>query len=543
MANLIVVGAGMGGLVAAIAGAEAGMRVTLLEKGPKVGGACAYSGGQVWVPANHVAAREGLEDNQGAAFDYVQAAAHRDTASLVPEMARRWLGAAAEAAEWLESQGAITWDIIPDYPDYYYPSLPGGRPTGRYLTARFDGRRLGADLERLHVSPHFPVGISYPEMFAWGGMSSKTEWDWSLLEARRAEHALSFGTGIAGSLFKAALDRGVAVLTQTRVVELLTEEGRVTGVRCEGPLGEMIFDGSVILATGSHDWSEEYAARFTGIPPADGGSVTPPTVEGDAITLLAPLGGVAQALPPWAAPVLPGYKLAEPAFPGDTGYRACWEHGLPHCFFVNVRGERFCDDAFHPPIVRGVLQPGADGKPANLPFFMIWDEQHHRKYGLGRVMPGGEYPAGLVTSAASLEELGSKLGIDGAALARTGARFSEHARRGEDPEHQRGNNLSGQRFRGDRNHKPHPNIGTVDEAPFFGMRMRLLNTGIAAGGVQADADARPMRADGSVIEGVYLAGEASSRAAAGVGYNSGYSLSRAMAFGYVAARHAAGVTQ
>jgi 3-oxosteroid 1-dehydrogenase len=36
-----------------------------------------------------------------------------------------------------------------------------------------------------------------------------------------------------------------------------------------------------------------------------------------------------------------------------------------------------------------------------------------------------------------------------------------------------------------------------------------------------------------------VVGEASARAAAGVGYNSGYSLSRAMAFGWIAAGHAA----
>ena len=45
---------------------------------------------------------------------------------------------------------------------------------------------------------------------------------------------------------------------------------------------------------------------------------------------------------------------------------------------------------------------------------------------------------------------------------------------------------------------------------------------------------RAQRADGSVIPGVYAVGESSSRAAAGVGYNSGYSLSRAMAFGWLA---------
>ena len=71
------------------------------------------------------------------------------------------------------------------------------------------------------------------------------------------------------------------------------------------------------------------------------------------------------------------------------------------------------------------------------------------------------------------------------------------------------------------------------------MRMRLLNTGIAAGGVRTDTDARALRADGSAIDGLYVVGEASARAAAGVGYNSGYSLSRAMAFGWIAAGHAA----
>jgi 3-oxosteroid 1-dehydrogenase len=86
-----------------------------------------------------------------------------------------------------------------------------------------------------------------------------------------------------------------------------------------------------------------------------------------------------------------------------------------------------------------------------------------------------------------------------------------------------------------------PNMGPVDEAPFHGMRLRLLNTGIAAGGVCADLNGQVRRADGGVIEGLYVVGESSARAAAGVGYNSGYSLSRAMAFGWLAARHVGGL--
>jgi len=96
------------------------------------------------------------------------------------------------------------------------------------------------------------------------------------------------------------------------------------------------------------------------------------------------------------------------------------------------------------------------------------------------------------------------------------------------------------RFRGDWNHRPNPCLGPVVEPPFFGMRMRLLNTGIAAAGVRAGSFGRVLTEDGDVIDNLYAVGECSDRAAAGVGYNSGYSLSRAMTYGYLAALDATG---
>lgn len=543
-AHVIVVGAGIGGMTAAITAAEAGLSVTLVEKGDKVGGAAAYSGGQVWTGGNHVAERLGIEDSVADTVEYVRAAAKRDETSVDLALCRTWLQGAADAARWLEERGVIQWQVIPDYPDYYYPTLPGSRAKGRYLTgAPFDGRRLGEARAHLHVSPHFPVGITYDEMFAWGGMSSKTKWDWNLVSKRREDDILTFGTGIAAALFKGVLDRGVRVLRGHSAVELVSEGGRVRGLRCTGPSGDVDLRGPVILATGSHDWSNEYSGQFTGIPADDGGSVTPATISGDAMTLVAPLGGESRALPAWAAPVLPGYKLADPVFPGDTGYRACFEHCLPHTFMVNRAGRRFCDDSFHSTIVAEALKHDANGKPANLPIFMIWDENHHAKYGLGKTMPGGEYAPGLVTKADTLAELAVKLGVDAAGLEATAARFNAMAREGTDADFGRGSNLSVRRFRGDWNNQPNPNMAPVERAPFFGMRMRLLNTGIAAGGVRTDGEGRVLRADGSAIEGVYAVGESSARAAAGVGYNSGYSLSRAMAFGWIAARHVAGLVE
>ena len=42
-------------------------------------------------------------------------------------------------------------------------------------------------------------------------------------------------------------------------------------------------------------------------------------------------------------------------------------------------------------IVRGALEPG----DRHLPFYLIWDEKHHMKYGLGLTPPGGEYPSDI----------------------------------------------------------------------------------------------------------------------------------------------------
>lgn len=522
---------------AAITAQDSGVQATLVEKSSRFGGAAAYSGGQVWVGANHVEARQKLDDSLEATLEYVCAAAARDASSIDLELARQWLVGAAEATHYLEARGVIEWEIIPDYPDYYYPDVNGSRATGRYLTgAKFDGSLLGEHRALIPVSPHFPVGVTYGEMFSWGGMSSRTEFDWELVRQRREQDVLTFGTGIAAALFKGVVDRGVRLLPDHEAIRLLTRDGTVVGVRCKRSDGtEADLDGPVILATGAHDWAPALSRRFTGIPAEDGGSVAPGSISGDAIHLVEPVGGAVAALPAWAAPVLPGYKLSEPSFEGDTGFRACYEHCLPHTFLVNRAGERFCDDSFHSRIVAAALRTDAEGRPANLPIFMIWDSRHHKRYGLGATMPGEPYPDGLVAEEQTPAGLASAIGVDPDGLERTVARFNEHATTGTDPDYGRGSNLSVRRFRGDGTNRPNPCIGAVSEPPFFGMRIRLLSTGIAAAGVKAGAFGRAQREDGSTIPGLHAVGECSTRAAAGVGYNSGYSLSRALAFGRLAA--------
>jgi len=70
--HVIVVGAGLAGLATALGVALRGGEAVVLESSDLVGGAAAYSGGMVWVGANHVEAREGIDDNLGLAEAYVR---------------------------------------------------------------------------------------------------------------------------------------------------------------------------------------------------------------------------------------------------------------------------------------------------------------------------------------------------------------------------------------------------------------------------------------------------------------------------------------
>lgn len=546
---VIVVGAGLSGLATALGVALRGGRAVVLESSDMVGGAAAYSGGMVWVGANHVAAREGIADDLGLAEAYVRdlTSEHPD---LLDEVAmKRWLDIAPEAMEYWENVGAIRWEIIPDLADYH-SEAEGALEVGRYLTnAVIDGSELGEWRDRLRVSPNFPVGMTYAEMHVKGRRSSSVTADEPTEEDEIAQHAgvpafgktdvagptasvgdpLTFGTGVVASFLARVLrEPGVEIRLSTPVSSLITDEsGAVVGVRADSPDGPVELHGPVVLATSTYDWNPDLVEEFLGLSPEDFSSLAPTSLTGGGITMAREVGAAIARVPATRVPIVPGWNSHS-----ATGVSNGPEYALPHCLMVDRSGRRFCDDSYWVTIVRGVLNP----EERHLPFFLIWDEQHHRKYGLGLTPPGGEYPAEFVMQADDLETLGAHLGVDGEELARTVALFNEHAERGEDPEFGRGSVPFILRFAGDPKHEPNPVLGPLTEPPFYGTRLKFVGTGIGSSGLRADGDGRVLHESGEVIPGLYAVGSVAALTTMGSGYNSGFALGRGLAVAYLVAQ-------
>jgi 3-oxosteroid 1-dehydrogenase len=526
--DVIVVGGGLAGLGTALACAQKGLSSLVLEKDARIGGAAAYSNGQVWIPANPAEMASGADDSVEDGITYVRAIAeeHGHPKLLDEDCMKRWLTTAPEAAAYFAEIGAVDWTVIDGYPDYFYPEAPGSRGSGRYLCGYFDGTGLGAWRDKLLVSPHFTMGVTYEELFAKGVGQTEVE------EGRPADF-LTWGTGlIAGFLARLVAEDSATVLTERRVTRLLMGPGGAEGVEATAPDGstETYRAEAVVLATSSVDWDPDLVSEFLGVAPEHYGSLAPRTLTGDGLRLAVEAGAHILRMPPGHAPMVPGCVL-----PGGE-QSAVMQHAQPHTFIVDRSARRFCDDALYWEMDKELLYGNAE-----LPCFMIFDEQHHHRYGLGTIPPGEPYPDGLVVSADTFEELGALLAVDGEVLAATAARFNEHAMGGHDADFGRGKNQTWRMAAGDPTY-PNPNLGPVTVPPFHGLRLVLTGNAIGLSGIDVDPDARVLDEAGQVIGGLFAAGSCAAFKTSGLGFNSGFPLSRAITHAYLVANRLAAAT-
>ena len=120
-------------------------------------------------------------------------------------------------------------------------------------------------------------------------------------------------------------------------------------------------------------------------------------------------------------------------------------------------------------------------------------------------------------------------------------RFNEFCRTGVDADYGRGGRAF-DRAHGDPSVTPNPNLGPIEEAPFYAVAMYPGDVG-TAGGLVTDEFARVLRADGSIIAGLYATGNATASVFGRCYPGAGASIAASFVFGYLAVQHACGAVR
>jgi 3-oxosteroid 1-dehydrogenase len=538
--DLIVAGSGAAGMTAALTAAHLGATVVVLEKAEVFGGSTARSGGGIWAPGNVVLRKAGVPDTPSAAAAYLAYVTGDD----VPAERRAALlehGPAMLDLVLAMTPLRLTW--VPGYADYY-PEAPGGRARGRSIEpVPFDGRLLGAELSRLN-KPYLPVpaGVAVTQAdYRWltlgprhpRAMLAGLKVAGRLARSRLLGHRmLSLGQALAAGLRAGLAAHGVPVWLDTPMTGLVVTDGRVTGVRVlrDGQPTVLRARRGVLIATGGFERNEEMRRRYQRSPIGTEWTTGATANSGDGIVAGQELGAATGLMDDaWWGPSIP--------LPGGP-YFCLAERSLPGCVLVNGAGQRFVNESA--PYVDAVhaMYEGNSKENPHIPAWLVFDQRYRDRYVFagrppGRPFPRRWYAAGAVFQAPDLAGLADAIGVDPAALAKTVARFNDFARTGQDEEFSRGASAY-DRYYGDPRCRPNPNLAPLAKAPYYAARIVPGDLG-TKGGLRTDARARVLREDGSVIDGLYAAGNASA-AVMGHSYaGAGATIGPAMTFGYIAA--------
>jgi succinate dehydrogenase/fumarate reductase flavoprotein subunit len=552
--DVVVIGAGAGGMTAAAVAAAEGLSVVVIEKTEFVGGTTAWSGGMVWIPVNAKMKPAGLDDSLPEAASYL--------ASTVPEsenadLREIFLARGPEAVDYLEAKTEVRLQPVKAYPDYY-PEKPGSTAGGRVLEpVSFDGSRLGKNLARLRPPlPEFTLfggmmvnRLDIPHLRKVGRSLRSTlralrlvsQYAWQRLRAPRGT-TLHLGNALAARLYASLLKRNVDILFGASIERLLIEGEGVKGVAIRDSSGTrtIVARKGVVLATGGFSHDAKLREKFF---PGGAGvvSATAPAGTGDGLHVAMAAGASLNTRVANAA-----YWVPASLFRRADGSQGVFPHTVtdrakPGIIAVNAAGKRFVNEALsYHEFVLAMLRDGNDA--ADRSFYLVCDRRFLWNYGLGRIQPFTAHvkryvQSGELIEAPGIDALAEAIGVEPSALARTLERYNASARNGIDPEFGRGSSIY-QRHLGDAGHTPNPCVAPIEQPPFYALRIYPADLGTAIG-LQTDGHARVLRKDGSVMPGLYACGNDMGSIMNGNYPGPGITLGPALTFGYIAGRHLA----
>jgi 3-oxosteroid 1-dehydrogenase len=191
-------------------------------------------------------------------------------------------------------------------------------------------------------------------------------------------------------------------------------------------------------------------------------------------------------------------------------------------------------------VSRNILEHQRDSG-SNASSWLVLDSRYLATYPLAGNMRGSKkpeswYESGFLRRGETIEALAAACEIDPAALSASVERFNQLVRAGRDEDFGRGDHIY-QNWLGDDLHQPSPTLGTIEQGPFYAMRVYPGDVS-TYGGLVTDENARVLRKDGSPIEGLYATGTSTASVMGRGCPGAGSSIGPSFTWGYIAARHA-----
>ncbi|MEV6300667.1 FAD-binding protein [Actinoplanes sp. NPDC051861] len=519
--DVLVVGTGAAGMTAAIAAADAGASVLIVESTGKWGGTTALSGGGLWMPTNPLVRGDSVEK----ALTYMEAAIGEAGPASSPGRRRAFVETVPEVYAFLERLG-VRWTASKDYPDYY-PDRPGGM-VGRGIEVEpFDTKKLGEWYETFRGRDSLPAPLKTDDVWllsrAWSTPSGFVRGArfvfrtiWGLVRGKRL---FGLGSALTASLFTILREQGVEVLLNSPLTDLVKSDGKVVGaiigqnVRIKAAKG-------VILGGGGFAHNTEWREKHHGV---QGYSSAAEGDLGEPIRIATEVGATTDLMDDawWGASVpLPG---------GEHHQFILSERSMPFSIVVDETGERFTNEsASYIDFGHAILERKA------IPSWLIVDVRHRRRYLFNAFLQGTKKlrEAGIVRSADTIEELAVALDMEPARLRATVDRFNGFARTGVDEDFGRGRTVY-DNYYGDPGVKPNPNLGPLEKGPFTAVQLVPGDLG-TKGGLLTDEN-------GAVIgvPGLYAAGNTTASVMGRTYPGPGSTIGPAVVFGYRAGRDAA----
>lgn len=488
--DLVVVGLGGAGAVAAIEAARLGRSVLVLEKTAAGGGNTAVSAGNFIIPADAEKAFEYLSATFALGASEMDAAAVRRFC-VEAAATREFFADIAPEAE-LQVAGHANFPQLPHAETITKYSIKGEATGGINLFAV-----LKAALKRLSVEVLYETPAE--ELVVEGFQNA----DGDIVDA-------------------------------------------VTGVLARRADGSTLLIGArhgVVLATGGYECDAESLESFCQGAPLF--SLGTPANTGDGLRMAQSVNAALWHMHAYSCPLgmrVPGLSSAIPFHPTMAGF-----------IWVDRFGRRFANEAdvdLHACLYSvNHFDPVKHCYPA-IPCWAVFDEKArttggitHQRFGYGAVIEGyawsrdssREIEAGIVKKAESIEELAEIIGLDPAALKATVARWNACVREGSDHDF-------GRRMEKPLTEKaslagltPRKLSDTIEEGPFYAVELypALLNT---QGGPRRSERAEVLDRAGHPIPGLYAAGELGSLW--GTVYQGSSNVAECLAYGRIAAREA-----